>query len=433
MDFDELHQSNTSLLSLVSTSSRSKFFARFTLVIFFLLIPFFLCAPWQQTVMGTGKVVAFAPLERQQFIEAPIEGRITKWYVMEGSIVKQGDLIVEITDNDPQFLNRLTEEKNAVESRIQAFEARADSLKMRINSLSSSRDNGFSAAKSRSLMAKDRIEASEQALDASQAIYKTAQLNHNRQKGLFAQGLASQRSLEMAEMEEARAFTDLNRAKAAVSAAKSELMAISSDQSKVSTDGSALVEDARAQYSSVMADLANAKAELPRISARLSRQHSQEVKAPRDGIIMRLMVSQGSEMVKPGEQLAILIPDTDERATEIWVDGNDIPLITEGREVRIQFQGWPVIYFSGWPDLSYGTYGGHIVLVDTTDNGTGRFRIVVKPDIKKDWPSSLYLRQGVRAHAWIFLNKVSIGYEFWRRFNDFPPMIPQIKNADKKG
>ena len=433
MDINELHQSNTSLLSLVNTSSRSKFYARFTLVIFFLLIPFFLCAPWQQTVLGTGKVVAFTPLERQQFIEAPIEGRITKWYVMEGSVVKQGDLILEISDNDPQFLNRLTEEKNAVESRIQAFEARADSLKMRINSLSSSRDNGFSAARSRSSMAKDRIEASEHALDASQAIYKTAQLNHNRQKGLFAQGLASQRSLEMAEMEEARALTDLNRSKASVSAAKSELMAISSDQSKVSTDGSALVEDARAQYSSVMADLANAKAELPRISARLSRQHSQEVKAPRDGIIMRFIVSQGSEMVKPGEQLAILIPDTDERAAEIWVDGNDIPLIREGREVRIQFQGWPVIYFSGWPDLSYGTYGGHIVLVDTTDNGTGKFRIVVKPDIKKDWPSSLYLRQGVRANAWIFLNKVSIGYEFWRRFNDFPPMIPIEKNGDKKG
>ena len=69
MDINELHQSNTSLLSLVNTSSRSKFYARFTLVIFFLLIPFFLCAPWQQTVLGTGKVVAFTPLERQQFIE----------------------------------------------------------------------------------------------------------------------------------------------------------------------------------------------------------------------------------------------------------------------------------------------------------------------------------------------------------------------------
>lgn len=433
MDINDLHQSNTSLLSLVKTSSRSKFYARFTLAVFFLLIPFFLCAPWQQTVLGTGRVVAFAPLERQQFIEAPIEGRITKWYVMEGSVVKQGDLIVEITDNDPLFLNRLSEEKSAVESRIQALEARADSIKMRINSLIASKDNGFSAARSRSLMAKDRIEAAEQALDASEAVYKTAQLNLNRQKGLFAQGLASQRALEMADMEAARALTDLNRSKASVSAAKSELMAISSDQSKVSTDGSALVEDARAQYSSVMADLANAKAELPRISARLSRQHSQEVKAPRDGIIMRLVVSQGSEMVKPGEQLAILVPDTDERAAEIWVDGNDIPLITEGREVRIQFQGWPVIFFSGWPDLSYGTYGGHIVLVDTTDNGTGKFRIVVKPDIKKDWPSSLYLRQGVRANAWIFLNKVSIGYEFWRRFNDFPPMIPIVKQAGGKG
>ena len=432
MEIQELYPSNTSLLSLVKTSSRSKFYARVTLAIFLLMIPFFLCAPWQQTVLGTGRVVASAPLERQQFIEAPIEGRITKWYVMEGSAVKQGDLIVDITDNDPQFLNRLSEEKYAVESRIQALEARADSLKMRINSLSASRDTGFSAARSRALMAKDRVEAAEHSLDASQAIFKTAQLNHNRQKNLYAQGLASQRSLEMADMEEARALTEWNRGKAAVSGAKSELMAISSDQSKVSTDGSAMVEDARAQYSSVMADLANVKAELPRISARLSRQHSQEVRAPRDGIIMRLIVSQGAEMVKPGEQLAILIPDTDERATEIWIDGNDIPLITEGREVRIQFQGWPVIYFSGWPDLSYGTYGGHIVLVDTTDNGTDKFRILVKPDLKKDWPSSKYLRQGVRAHAWIFLNKVSIGYEFWRRFNDFPPFIPIDSFSKKK-
>lgn len=432
MDAEQINQSSTSLLSLVKTSSKSKFYARVTLYLFLLLIPFFLCAPWQQTVLGIGKVVAFAPLDRQQFIEAPIEGRITKWYIMEGSVVKTGDLIVEISDNDPLFLSRLSEEKSAVESRIAALEARADSLKMRINSLSASRSNGFSAARSRSLMAKDRVEAAEHALDATEAVFKTAQLNHNRQKSLFSQGLASQRALEMAEMEEARALTELNRAKAAVSASKSELLAISSDQSKVSTDGNALVEDARAQFSSVMADLANAKAELPRISARLSRQQSQVVRAPRDGIIMRLIVAQGSEMVKSGEQLAILIPDTDERAAEIWVDGNDVPLITEGREVRIQFQGWPVIFFSGWPDLSFGTYGGHIVLVDNTDNGTGKFRIVVKPDMKKDWPSPKYLRQGVRAHAWIFLNQVSIGYEFWRRFNDFPPFLPMETSMNKK-
>ena len=429
---ESLVQRNTSLLSLVKTSSKTKFYARLILLIFFSLIPIFLCVPWQQTVSGSGRVVAFAPLDRQQFIEAPIEGRISKWYVMEGSNVKKGDLIVEISDNDPNFLNRLMEEKSAIESRIDALEARADSIKTRIVSLDQSRSSGTNAAQSRTMMAKDRIESANHAVEAAEAIHKTAQLNQKRQKSLFSQGLASERALEMADLEEARALTELNRAKAFLSATKSEMVAMMSDQSKVNTDGNALIADAKAQYSAVMADLANAKAELPRVSARLSRQHSQVVRAPRDGTIMRLVVTQDSEMVKPGEQLAILIPDTEERAVELWIDGNDIPLITEGREVRIQFQGWPVVFFSGWPDLSFGTYGGHIVLVDSTDNGTGKFRIIVKPDTRKDWPTSKYLRQGVRANAWIFLNKVSIGYEFWRRFNDFPPIIPMDSGISKK-
>ena len=34
--------------------------------------------PWQQTSTGRGRVVAYAPLERQQVIDAPIEGRATR-------------------------------------------------------------------------------------------------------------------------------------------------------------------------------------------------------------------------------------------------------------------------------------------------------------------------------------------------------------------
>ena len=46
--------------------------------------------PWQQSLDGTGRVVAFAPVERQQELDAPIEGRVTRWYVREGSEVKKG-------------------------------------------------------------------------------------------------------------------------------------------------------------------------------------------------------------------------------------------------------------------------------------------------------------------------------------------------------
>jgi membrane fusion protein, adhesin transport system len=421
----------TTLLGSVQSHHTYKFLAR-TVLYFFLTV--FIClifVPWQQTVSGSGRVVAYAPLDRQQFIEAPIEGRIVKWSVVEGSTVKKGDPILDISDNDPNFLERLTEEKTAVEARITAIEARIESIKSRINSINASVTNGVSAASSRTRMSKDRAEAASQAVEAAEAVYTTAKLNLNRQSALFKQGLTSKRALEMAEMEAARSLTDWNRAKAALSAAKSEMVALQSDQFKVSTDGSASIQDAKAALAAGLAELANARAELPRISARISRQNSQSVKAPRDGTIMRLIVSQDGEMVKMGEPLAILIPDTTERAVELWVDGNDVPLIIEGKAVRIQFQGWPVIQFSGWPDLSFGTFGGHVILVDATDNGTGKFRVLVKPDNSKDWPPGKYLRQGVRANGWIFLNRVSLGYEVWRRFNDFPPAIP-VESSSKE-
>jgi hypothetical protein len=47
-------------------------------------------APWQQTAAGKGRVIAYAPLDRQQALEAPLEGRVTRWYVQEGSRGRRG-------------------------------------------------------------------------------------------------------------------------------------------------------------------------------------------------------------------------------------------------------------------------------------------------------------------------------------------------------
>ncbi|MDX1958028.1 MAG: HlyD family efflux transporter periplasmic adaptor subunit [Leptospiraceae bacterium] len=422
----------SSILSQVQTPYSARVFARILVALFgFCFI--FLFAPWQQTITGNGRVVAYAPLDRQQFIEAPIDGRIVHWNVVEGSTVKKDDLVVEISDNDPMFLDRLKEEKEAVELRIASIQARIESIKARIKSLEASAKSGVSAASSRTRIAGDRLDASEHAVEAAQAVLTTAQLNLNRQKALYEQGLASQRALETAVMDEARARTDYNRAKAALSGAKSEVLAIRSDEFKVGSDGSAMIEDAKAALGAGNAELANAQAELPRISARLSRQHSQSVKAPRDGTIMRLIVSQDGEMVKTGEPLAVLIPETNQRAVELFVDGNDLPLISENREARIQFQGWPVVQFSGIPELSFGTFAGHVFMVDATDNGSGKFRVLIKPDGIKGWPDAKFLRQGVRAQGWIFLNRVTVGYELWRKFNDFPPSIPYEPLKNKEG
>ena len=48
---------------------------------FVLLVVGLLFVPWQQSVAGTGQVVALDPLERPQTIQATIAGIIDEWHV----------------------------------------------------------------------------------------------------------------------------------------------------------------------------------------------------------------------------------------------------------------------------------------------------------------------------------------------------------------
>ncbi len=61
----------------------------------------------------------------------------------------------------------------------------------------------------------------------------------------------------------------------------------------------------------------------------------------------------------------MIIPETETRFVEAWVDGNDLPLIkaapekdgqvSPGSPVRLTFEGWPAIQTAGWPQLAINT------------------------------------------------------------------------------
>jgi multidrug resistance efflux pump len=381
--------------------------------------------PWQQTAPGSGRVVAYVPEERQQSLEAPIEGRVLRWYVREGTAVKQGDPIVDLSDNDPEIMMRLRSERDAVQARLDAARARAGALESRIASLAESRSSAIAAAGSRVGMAAQRVVSAEQAVTLAQAALGAAELNLTRQKALAGAGLTSRRQLELTELDWSRAQTELERARFAFVAARAERLALDSDRLKADTDANAAISDAHASRSAADAEVANASAELARIEVRLARQAAQSVVAPRSGVVLRIVANgHTGEIVKAGDVLATLVPDTNERAVEMWVSGNDLPLLREGGAARVQFEGWPAVQFSGWPAIAVGTFPGRVSLIDAADDGAGKFRVLIVPSPDAPWPEPIYLRQGVRALGWIQLGQVRLGYELWRQFNGFPPSLP---------
>lgn len=434
-DLNRSHSLNLPALKLTETAPLARRLARSLVGLFLLLLLFLGFTPWQQNVTGMGRVVAYAPLERQQTVQAPVEGRVVNWWVREGSKVKAGDRLAEISDNDPEILRRLEAEQETVAGRIVNIQARIQTVENQWRMAQQSRDMAVSAADSRVRMAEERLRAARHALEAAEAALATSTLNYDRQVALQSKGLASTRNYELARLEQTQRRTEVDRARATLAAATSEVEAVRSDRQKTGADAASSIEKTKADLAKSREELAYAQAEKFKLETRLARQRTQIVTAPRDGTVLRLAVSSQAELVKPGDPLAVLIPDTQERAVELWVDGNDVPLITPGRKVRLQFEGYPAVQFAGWPEVAVGTFGGVVSLIDSTDNGQGNFRLLVLPDHEDDqpWPTERYLRQGVRANGWVLLNQVRLGYEFWRIFNGFPPIIlPTHPELDKK-
>ncbi|MCY0992161.1 HlyD family efflux transporter periplasmic adaptor subunit [Nannocystis sp. ILAH1] len=378
--------------------------------------------PWQQSVPGQGRVIAYAPLDRQHSIEAPIDGRLQTWHVEEGTHVNEGDPIADVSDNDPEILARLERERLAIEARRFAAQSSVDVSKARITALELSRTAQSSSAGLRARMGRDRQIAAQRAVDAAVSAAETARLNLARMQALFDEGLASKRDLELARLDQATCAADLDSAKASLKASVREIGALDADADAVDTTAKASIEEARSNLASAESNLAAASADLVQLEVRMARQQRMKIVAPRDGTILKLIGRHGTDMVAAGDVIATFVPDMGASAVELYMSGKDGPLISAGRRVRLQFEGWPAVQFVGWPSVAVGTFGGVVEFVDALADESGNFRVVVSPDPDDlPWPDNRWLRQGVRANGWVLLERVQLGFELWRQINGFPP------------
>lgn len=427
---------NTHTKDALAVSETPQFVRRYVKVFaisFFVLPLLALTLPWQQNVTALGKVTAFSPLERVQTIDAPVSGIISKWHVQEGSIVKEGDILVEISDIDPMFKDRLEAQRNNQQSKLGAKEDELTSYQVQQQSLMNSRDAKISAAQFKLDVANQKILSATETINSARASADAAEFQNTRMQRLFIDGLVSKRDLELAERDWIIANRNLGSAQAQQNSAKAEAQSAKAEIQQIRAETQAALDSNTALINKIKGELADSQNSLTNAEISLSRQNMQKVIAPRAGTIFRLPVNSQSQMIAQGQPLLVILPDTNARAVELWVDGRDAPLITENSLVRLEFEGWPAIQVPGWAKVGIGTFAGKVSFVDPTDNGTGNFRIMVVPDQNyASWPSAKFLRQGISAKGWVLLENVSIGYEIWRILNGFPARIPQPQSADNK-
>ena len=411
-------------LAAAGSSRASHVLARVLAALFGVTVLAVWFLPWQQFVTGTGRVIAFDPLERRINVEAPVSGNVRKLHVVEGHRVRKGDVIVEIQDNDPNLLANLRSQREALVMRRSAAAQRIDDLDLQMRQQEQAKGQA--------------IDAAQQRVAAEQITAETALLNFNRVSELRKPGLVSERDFEIARQ--------LNESSVA------NLKAAQANLKRTDNDFNSTIAGIRAQKGTAQAELASAERDIKALEVQINQNQRQVVESPRDGIVLSVQATDGT-FLRPGSPICVIIPETESRFVEMWLDGNDMPLIhprevaaggktIPGSQVRLQFEGWPAVQFVGWPSVAVGTFGGEVVFIDPADDGKGKFRVVVAPQpdrVEKDgrveehrWPSNRYLRQGVRANGWILLNRVSLWKEIWRQINGFPPVVstkePTLKN-----
>lgn len=424
-------------LQMVRTGRFIKQCGRLTFVALVLTIVAMAFVPWRQTAPGVGMVVALDPQERPQPVRSPSKGVIShvKAGLREGSFVAKGELVLRLTPFASQGVSQLDTQIVAMESKEAAAMSSLDVAKQAATLQKSSGENLAKALKQELEVAREKWEQSKNEVTSLEAALDDKRNQLRIAEEVAERGLVSKEELysKRQAVESAKAY--VLKAENAVQEVYAALLAKEDEIESKRQEIDIKNRNANQKVLEVMQKINTIEKEILDLRNKRNELDRLEIHAPRAGRIQQWFGLEGSDTVKEGDQLFVIVPETDELAVEMKISGNDMPLVKEGDRVRLQFEGWPAVQFVGWPSVAVGTFGGKVNRVFPTDDGRGNFRVVVTPDnhfAREDgWPDQQFLRQGVRANGWVLLRRVPLGKEIWRQLNGFPPSVSQSEPKEK--
>lgn len=438
-DDNELMLDQFYSLRLVQTSASIK---RLTLwlelIVGFLIL--FLFLPWTQNIRGSGKVIALNPAERPQEVPAIIGGAIANWFVQEGQYVEFGDTLIqlrEVKDKylDPNLIVRLEQQLKAKEDAIQAYTNKIQALDNQITALKQSMGLKRQQVDNKLRQSYLKVKIDSAGVQAASVEESIAKDQYERMKSLFQKQLEPLVKLEERQNKFQGATAKRIEAENKLAVSQADAQNAYLEQSAILAEYSDKIAKAESDKSTAQASLYDAEAIIAKLRNELSGNRIRAgyyfITAPQSGYVVKAMKAGVGEQIKEGEGICTIMPNNAELAAEVYVRAMDVPLLSIGRTVRLQFDGWPAIQVSGWPSVAIGTFSGKIHVIDYVNSPGGYYRVLVKMDTLFDdeWPPQLRVGSGV--YAWALLEDVPVIYEIWRQLNGFPPSLANMP-ADPK-
>lgn len=397
-----------------------------------------LLLPWTQNIRARGAVTTLRQEQRPQELNTIISGRIVKWHVKEGDIVKAGDTIVqlaEVKDDylDPQLLDRTKEQLDSKKDAVESYRNKANIVSQQIAALEQARDLKVMELENKIQQQKLKIVSDSIELVAALNDYSIKVQQFNRQQVMYDSGLVSLVQLEQRNQARQDALAKKTSAEIKLNNSRQEMIRLRIELNGEIQSYLEKISKAEADRFQSISQVASGEGDIAKLrnqySNYLIRNGQYYMLAPQGGQIVKARKQGINEIIKEGEMLVEIVPTDQQYAVELFVRPVDLPLVSKGQSVRFLFDGFPAIVFSGWPQASYGTFAGRVVAVENAVSSNGMFRVLVAADEnEKPWPKEL--RVGTGAACIALLKDVPIWYELWRNINGFPPDFYRPENGD---
>ena len=416
-----------------------KYFNRFLIgsALFGVIVLFL---PWTQNVRGKGSLTSLRPDQRPQTIQSPIPGRIEKWFVQEGDFVHKGDTILFISEIkneyfDPKLVERTGDQIKAKEMSVVSYEGKVKALNNQIGALATERGLKLQQAKNKLLQSKLKVQSDSIDLMAATTNLEIAERQYNRTVQLQEEGLKAVTDVETKRLKLQETQAKLISQENKLLASRNEILNASVEVSRVQSEYTDKISKSQSDMYTAQSGQYDSQAQVTKLENQFTnyemRNDMYYIKAPQSGYINKAIKAGIGETFKEGDKLVGIMPSVYDKAVEMFIEPLDLPLIHRGEKVRIEFDGWPAIVFSGWPNASYGTYGGTVVAVETFISPNGKYRVLLAQDPEDQaWPDEIRVGSGASTIA--LLEDVPIWYELWRQLNGFPPNYYQPTSETTK-
>lgn len=437
---DQMHQHThwTSFSKIYRHGRESRIRYWFYGLLFLLAITLFL--PWTQHIRARGTVTTLRPEQRPQELNTVIPGRVLKWYVKEGDVVKPGDTLLQLAEIkedyfDPELVNRTGQQLQSKQQSIALYRNKAETAGNQMSALGNALELKLQQLQMKRYQLQVKLQTDSMEWQAVLNDLSIATKQWQRQRVLYDSGLVSLTQLEQRNQVYQQAQAKKTAAENKITATKQDLLITETEFNTVKQDYREKISKAEGDQLQSLSQAATGEAEVAKLQNQYAnysiRNGFYYITAPQGGQITKARKAGIGEIVKEGDMIVENVPDRFQYAVELFVRPVDLPLVSTGQSVRFQFDGFPAIVFSGWPRSSYGTFAGKVSAVENSVSANGKFRVLVTEDpVQKPWPPQL--RMGTGAQAIALLKDVPVWYELWRNINGFPPDYYQPSTPSKE-